>query len=40
VEWTDGFILKEHVSKPVTLRFELTADAQVYGLHFDQVFWE
>ena len=40
VEWTDGFSLKEHVSKPVTLRFELTADAQVYGLHFDRVFWE
>ena len=40
VEWTDGFGLKEHVSKPVTLRFELTADAQVYGLHFDRVFWE
>ena len=40
VEWTEGFTLKEYVSKPVTLRFELTADAQVYGLHFDQVFWE
>ena len=40
VEWTGGFSLKEHVSKPVILRFELSADAQVYGLYFDQVFWE
>ena len=40
VEWTNGFTLKEHVSKTVTLRFELTREARIYGLHFDQVFWE
>ena len=40
VRWPNGFTLNDHVSKPVTLRFELTADAQVYGLHFDKVFWE
>ena len=40
VEWTDGFTLDDHVSKPVTLRFELKGGAKVYGLHFDRVFWE
>ena len=40
VQWTDGFTLDDHVSKPVTMRFELTGGAKIYGLHFDRVFWE
>lgn len=40
LEWKGGFTLNGHISKPVTLRFELTGGAKIYGLHFDQVFWE
>jgi len=40
VQWSDGFVLDDYVSKPVTMRFELTGGAKIYGLHFDRVFWE
>ena len=40
VRWTDGFVLDDHVSKTVTVRFELTGGAKIYGLHFERVFWE
>ena len=40
VRWSKGFTLNDQVSKPVTLRFDLTGGGKIYGLHFDQVFWE
>lgn len=40
VRWSKGFTLNDHVSKPVTLRFDLTGGGKIYGLHFDRVFWE
>lgn len=40
VRWSKGFTLNDHVSKPVTLRFDLTGEGKIYGLHFDRVFWE
>jgi hypothetical protein len=40
VRWRKGFTLNDHVSKPVTLRFDLTGGGKIYGLHFDRVFWE
>jgi hypothetical protein len=40
VRWSKGFTLNDHVSKSVTLRFDLTGGGKIYGLHFDRVFWE
>jgi hypothetical protein len=40
VEWTDGFKLDEHVSKPVSLRFDLEGGARLFAIRFDKLFWE
>lgn len=40
VQWPDGFKLAAHVSRPVSIRFDLTGPASIYALRFDRVFWE
>lgn len=40
VQWPDGFKLDDHVSRPVSLRIDLTGAAKLYALRFERVFWE
>ncbi|NIP95603.1 MAG: hypothetical protein GWO24_20025 [Akkermansiaceae bacterium] len=40
VTWPAGFKLDPHVSRPVSLRIDLTGDAKLFALRFDQLFWE
>ena len=40
VPWPEGFRLDAHVSKTVSVRFELTGGAKLFAIRFDEVFWE
>ena len=40
VKWAKDFKLAKHVSKPVSLKFELKGNAKVYSIRFDELFWD
>jgi hypothetical protein len=40
VRWPDGFKLDDHVSKPVSIRFDLEEGATLFAIRFDELFWE
>mgnify|MGYP005690671299 FL=1 len=40
VKWSDGFKLDKYVATPVTVRFELEGNAELYAIRFDKLFWE
>ena len=40
VKWTKDFKLAKHVSKPVSLKFELKGNAKIYSIRFDDLFWD
>ncbi len=40
VAWPDGFALDDHVSKPVSVRFDLEGGAKLFAIRFDELFWE
>ena len=40
VQWSDGFKLEKYVATPVTVRFELEGNAELYAMRFDKLFWE
>ncbi|MDG1363971.1 MAG: sialidase family protein [Akkermansiaceae bacterium] len=40
VKWSDGFKLEKYVATPVTVRFELEGNAELYAIRFDKLFWE
>lgn len=40
VKWAKDFKLAKHVSKPVSLKFELKGNAKIYSIRFDDLFWD
>jgi hypothetical protein len=40
VQWPDGFTLDEHIAASIAFKFNITGDAKVYALRFDELFWE
>jgi hypothetical protein len=40
VQWPNGFELDKYVATPVTVRFELGGNAELYAMRFDKLFWE
>ena len=40
IKWAKDFKLAKHVSKPVSLKFELKGNAKIYSIRFDDLFWD
>ena len=40
VQWPNGFELDKYVATPVTVRFELGGNAELYAIRFDKLFWK
>ena len=40
IAWMNDFKLTDFVSRPVSLKIELSADAKIYAIRFDELFWD
>ena len=40
IKWKDDLKLTKFVSRPVSLTIDLSADAKVYAIRFDDLFWD
>ncbi|MED5471473.1 MAG: hypothetical protein VX577_06980, partial [Verrucomicrobiota bacterium] len=40
IKWKDDLKLTKFVSRPVSLKIDLSADAKVYAIRFDELFWD
>lgn len=40
IKWKDDLKLSKFVSRPVSLTIDLSADAKVYAIRFDDLFWD
>ena len=40
IVWMNDFKLTDFVSRPVSLKIELSADAKIYAIRFDELFWD
>ena len=40
IKWKDDLKLTKFVSRPVSLKIDLSADAKVYAIRFDDLFWD
>lgn len=40
IAWMNDFKLTDFVSRPLSLKIELSADAKIYAIRFDELFWD